>query len=615
MLISKSCHSAGSKRTSGPPSMRARSLLSVGSLLMLIGLTAPSRAAWRSDGTPFAPVPTAVVASDARGGAYAAVEWPDHFTILHRIDASGDSVAGWSALGVELTPGMRYVDHNSIAPIGMLPDGEGGSFTLVAEQFPYQGSGGFLYPVQFFVHRRTADGSPARGWTRDGVRLDAEWLEHRYETHHLPTLASDGRGGVLVAWLGQDAGPATPALAVQRVTAAGALPWGDAALRVQSSPGACTIPAVAADGHGGALVFWGRWNDAGTRIAIVGQHVSAQGRVWWGATGRQVSRQTFRNVADAVPADGGWVWAMYAPALCALPDGEGGAIVAWAAANDSMPRVRAARIRGNGRLRWRDDAILSSAPGNAGAIVMTPLARDAIALAWLEARDATIQVRAQVLSNEGRARWTSDGVPVASGGVSAAHIVHAPQQGLYVAWGDSSGAVRAQRLRRNGMPAMGWPASGTLVATASFTESAPLIAGLVESSDRSAIVVWNDPVRGALARRVLPSGLESARHTLASLPPSSGTANGALTFALGRLSANPSRGDATIAFTLPSSRPASLEVLDVTGRRIWARDVTSFGIGEHRVTLLDGTHTPSGVYFVRLHQGERTATTRLTILR
>lgn len=595
--------------------MRAQTLIGIGSLLTLLGATAPAHADWQADGTRLAPVPAAVIASDGVGGAYAAVRWPRSFTLLHRRSAAGDTIAGWSTSGVELTPGMRITEHTSIEPIAMLPDGEGGSYTLVAEQYPYQGSGGFLYPVQFFVHRRDAAGRPAPGWTRDGVRLDAEWLEHRYETHHLPTLASDGRGGVLAAWLGQDAGPATPAIAVQRVTAVGTLPWGDVALRLQSTPGACTIPAVAADGRGGALVFWGRWNDAGTRIAIVGQHVSAQGRLAWSATGRRVSRHEFRIVADAVPADGGWVWAMYAPALRALPDGEGGALVTWAGAMDSMPLVHVARIQGNGRLRWRDDAVLSSAQGNAAAIVMTPLARHDVALAWLEGRDVLVQVRAQVLSSDGRARWARGGVPVSSGGVSSAYIVRAPQQGLYLAWGDSTGAVRVQRLTRNGMPASAWPASGTVVATALFDESAPLIAGLLESSDRSAIVVWNDPVRGALARRVLSSGLASATQMIAALPHEPNPDTRVLAFALGRLSANPSRGEATIAFTLPSNSHAALEVLDVTGRRIWSRDVTAFGIGEHRVKLLEGTRTPSGVYFIRLRQGVHSATTRLTLLR
>lgn len=583
-------------------------------LVVLLLLPASAFAAWQPDGTRLAPVPSAVVASDGNGGAYSAVEWPGHFTLLHRRSAAGDTLAGWPVSGIELTPGMRITEHTSIDPIAMLPDGVGGSFTLVAEQIGYQGSGGFLYPVQFYVHRRDASGLPATGWSRDGVRLDANVLDHRHETHHLPSLASDGRGGVLVAWLGQDAVPATPVLAVQRVTATGTLPWGEAALRVQATPGACTIPAVTTDGRGGALVFWGRWNDAGTRISIVGQHVSAQGQLLWGSAGRSVSRQTFPNVAEAVPADGGWVWAMYGPALRALPDGAGGAIVAWAAAMDSMPRVRAARIRGNGRLRWRDDAILSSAQGKAGRLVMTPHTRDAVSLAWLEERDATVQVRAQVLSNDGRPRWQRGGMPVASGSLSATHIVRGPQQGLYLAWGDSSGTVRAQRLLRNGMPATGWPGMGALVATAIFTDSEPLIAGLLESSDRSAIIAWNDPVRGALARRLLPSGLENASSALATHAPTQGPLGGALTFALGRLSANPSRGDATIAFTLPSPAPASIEVLDVTGRRLWARDVTPFGIGEHRVRLLEGVRAPNGIYFIRLRQGERSASTRLTLL-
>jgi hypothetical protein len=66
---------------------------------------------------------------------------------------------------------------------------------------------------------------------------------------------------------------------------------------------------------------------------------------------------------------------------------------------------------------------------------------------------------------------------------------------------------------------------------------------------------------------------------------------------------NPSRGDRMLVrFALPSSEPASLELFDVAGRRIAARDVGSLGPGVHAVELAPGSRVRTGVYLLRLTQ-------------
>lgn len=72
-------------------------------------------------------------------------------------------------------------------------------------------------------------------------------------------------------------------------------------------------------------------------------------------------------------------------------------------------------------------------------------------------------------------------------------------------------------------------------------------------------------------------------------------------------------GDARVTLALPSSSPASLELFDLAGRRIWSRDVGPLGAGTHSVRVAHGV--PAGVYLARLMQGERRATARLVIVR
>ena len=89
----------------------------------------------------------------------------------------------------------------------------------------------------------------------------------------------------------------------------------------------------------------------------------------------------------------------------------------------------------------------------------------------------------------------------------------------------------------------------------------------------------------------------------------------ALDFALLGGRPNPSSGRLSAWFTLPAARPAMLELWDVSGRRIAAREVGSLGAGEHTVDLTPRQALPPGVYLLRLTQGERTSTMRAAVLK
>ena len=84
-------------------------------------------------------------------------------------------------------------------------------------------------------------------------------------------------------------------------------------------------------------------------------------------------------------------------------------------------------------------------------------------------------------------------------------------------------------------------------------------------------------------------------------------------FALQGMRPNPAMGGPlTVSFSLPNSKPARLELVDVTGRRVFEQQVGGFGPGTHVVPL--DARLPAGIYAVRLTQGERTLTTKATIV-
>jgi hypothetical protein len=87
-------------------------------------------------------------------------------------------------------------------------------------------------------------------------------------------------------------------------------------------------------------------------------------------------------------------------------------------------------------------------------------------------------------------------------------------------------------------------------------------------------------------------------------------------FALMGTTPNPSpAGPLTIRFSLPSTEPARLELLDVAGRRVGATDLDGIGTGERTVRFEMDRDAPAGLYWLRLTQAGRSITARIVVLR
>jgi hypothetical protein len=69
-----------------------------------------------------------------------------------------------------------------------------------------------------------------------------------------------------------------------------------------------------------------------------------------------------------------------------------------------------------------------------------------------------------------------------------------------------------------------------------------------------------------------------------------------------------------VAFALPNSAPARLELLDISGRRVVSREVGSLGAGRHTVNLSQGSALASGLYWVRLTQGANQQKARVAVI-
>ena len=92
--------------------------------------------------------------------------------------------------------------------------------------------------------------------------------------------------------------------------------------------------------------------------------------------------------------------------------------------------------------------------------------------------------------------------------------------------------------------------------------------------------------------------------------------DGTVAFALDGARPNPSTGARlSVSFALPSSNSAAtLELIDLAGRRVRSVDVGALGSGRHVVDVLASGRLAPGLYFLRLRQGGHERVERVTLL-
>lgn len=84
-------------------------------------------------------------------------------------------------------------------------------------------------------------------------------------------------------------------------------------------------------------------------------------------------------------------------------------------------------------------------------------------------------------------------------------------------------------------------------------------------------------------------------------------------FGIDPVSPNPAVGEIRLTYRLSGFAPAALDLVDAGGRRVAALSVGVYGPGEHQARF-PAAGIPPGVYFVRLRQGGRLASARVTLL-
>ena len=291
------------------------------------------------------------LAHDGNGGAL--IAWNDYYAPYYSYfqafvtRAAADATVEWGAPGEPIqTPDtavpmlsnpVRGANQMSYE-WGIAPDSEGGLFA------PLTGN-----PT--VIARFSPDGRQRTDWygvpgefTRGDLRL-------------VPSVESGDDDAVMVAWVQPGLFPGDGYIVARKLvdaeTSWPAAPdtltsaWGPEPVQIDdelTASGVCRLAAVP-DGSGGFIAAWmdDRIRPDTSYFRVYAQRVDADGNLLWPEDGVEVSGD--------VMTYGCYHWAK----LVAAADGEGGVVIAW---NDAADTVRAQRLAADGSAQWTPGGVI-----------------------------------------------------------------------------------------------------------------------------------------------------------------------------------------------------------------------------------------------------------------
>ena len=585
----------------------AWSFICVGLLGLALLLPRPAAAAWPTDPLVNVPLCTATgnkdyptAASDGAGGAI--VTWMDsrgdgRDIYAQHVLASGTVDPAWPVDGRALSTAVNLQELPVIAP-----DGAGGA---IVAWHDYRSGMAHLY-----AQRVLASGAVDPAWPADGRALCAPAYDEKN-----PAIVADGGApgvagsGAIVAWMDGRSGTNSDIYA-QHVFGDGAVDaaWPSNGRALCTAAGNQYSPMIVADGAGGAIVTWYDYRNGSENPDIFAQHVLAGGAVdpAWPADGRALC--TAANYQQH-------------PTLVA--DGSGGAIVTWFDYRSGTNHdIYAQHVLAGGAVdpAWpAAGRALCTAAGDQAFPSITADGSGGALVTWMDGRSGVNDIYAQHVLAGGAVdpAWPADGraLCTAPGSQYSPAIVADGAGGGVVTWWDmrgGSGDIYAQHVQASGAVDPAWPADGRALSTAAGNQEYPAIVGVGAGG---VIVAWMDQRSGTrfdvYAQYVQPDGRLGG--DVASVP---GEAPASVAFALDPVRPNPTHGGTlTVRFALPGGAAASLELLDVAGRRIAKHEVGALGAGRHTLDLGEGARLAPGLYLVCLRQGTNTRVTRVAVLK
>lgn len=353
-----------------------------------------------------------VIVADGSGGAI--IAWDDARgggdIYVQRLSAAANPY--WTINGVAACSAIFQQDR-----VAITSDGSGG---VVLAWQDFRGS-----TMDIYAQRISGMGNPL--WTANGVALCTadQWQSK-------PVLIADGSGGAIVAWEDLRSFIDYDVFA-QRINGMGAPMWTAGGIPISVAGGAQNEPTMTRDDTGGAIIAW---KDSRSGLNIYAQRVNTIGAVQWTTDGVVVCNEASSQITPLIASDG-----------------NNGAIVAWYDYRSTSVDIYAQRLGPTGTRQWTADGIVvTAAASDQVRACIVPDGTGGAVVAWDDSRSGgSYDVYAQRVSAAGAMYWTPNGalVSAAASWQQSPGIAADNAGGVVIAWNDArSGTydIYAQRL-------------------------------------------------------------------------------------------------------------------------------------------------------------------------
>jgi hypothetical protein len=437
-------------------------------------------AEWQKDGIAACPYPydqeNPVLSSDGCGGAILA--WTDQRlegSDIYAQRISSDGAIAWQTNGnaVCQSPGNqknpRIVNPKTDKWIIVWEDDRKGEADLYAQKI--MGAGTLL-------------------WKEGGILVASASHEQKS-----PAAASTAAGDLVVVW--EDGRHGNQDIYSQKVSANGALLWGESGLAVCAAKGSVVqqnVKMILNAKDEIIIVF----EDARTGFSnIYAQKITKSGELAWGYDGISIAKIAAKQINPHV-----------------VSDGAGGAVIAWEDYRlPDHPAIRAQRINSEGKKQWESSIRLAQVKSRQTSPVMISDDAGEAIIAWQDDRDVlSLQdIYVQRTTPGGTPRWTKKARTVISANSDQVDIVMVSDGigGAILAWtdfreGERNPDIYSQRINSEGK--MLWDEEGILICGAPDVQRKPK---LIPDGEGGAIICWTDKGGGSYdiyAQRVDKTG-------------------------------------------------------------------------------------------------------------
>ena len=268
--------------------------------------------------------------------------------------------------------------------------------------------------------------------------------------------------------------------------------WVDNGTPVCTESSNQSYPLIVADGQGGAILVW-EDKRGGSYTYLYAQRLNVSGTPVWTANGKPFCTN------DSSRGN-----------LSVIPDGHGGAVIAWTDHRNGNADIYIQRINSNGDQLWEangywvctlegiQDRTALVSDGSGGAIVV-----------WDDWRNGNMDIYAQRIDRFSGSWWTTHGVGICTESTynqTLPKITTDGNGGAIITWMDYRGDtdIYAQRIEADGT--ISWTTNGVVVCNAANLQGNPEI---ISDGQGGAIIAWLDRRNGKndiYAQRVNSAG-------------------------------------------------------------------------------------------------------------